>query len=267
MRAIIVEDEAFMMTAFERMSANIEDLQIVGRFDSAEDAVAFSGSVEFEIAFLDIELPRMNGVACAKILREKNPDLLVVFITAYDKYLRDSNQIEADYYLLKPYKEENLRKIMENMRLLAQRQRKRVYIQTFGRFLVMKDGTPISLVGKTKEILALIVANCGKEISNEEIYSTVWESREYSNVNMKVYYNALSRLKKNLDKHDLQDLIISTSRGQMANVDAFDCDYYAWRENNESRMDFDGEFMKEYSGGEYILGDIVERNRARNPES
>ncbi len=264
MRAIIVEDEPFMMTAFERMSANIEELHIVGRFDCAEDAVAFSEVNKYEIAFLDIELPGMNGVKCAEILREKKPDLLIVFITAYDKYLRESNRLEADYYLLKPYKEENLRKIMENMKLLAQRQKKRVYIQTFGRFLVMKDGVPIPLVGKTKEILALIVANCGKEISNEEIYGTVWESREYSNVNMKVYYNALSRLKNNLEKHELQDLIISTARGQMANVAAFDCDYYSWRENSSSSEDFNGEFLKEYSWGEYILGDIVQRDRERS---
>ncbi len=266
MRVIIVEDESLMLTAFERMSANIEDIEIVGQFTTAEEAVAFSEEERYEIAFLDIELPGMNGVECAELLREKNPNLLIVFITAYDKYLRESNQIEADYYLLKPYKEENLRKIMENMRLLSQRQRKRIYIQTFGRFMVMKDGVPIPLVGKTKEILALIVANYGKEISNEEIYSTVWESREYSNVNMKVYYNAISRLRKNLEKHGMQDLIISTSRGQIANVEVFDCDYYSWRENNESQTSFDGEFLKEYSWGEYILGDIIERNGGRNKE-
>lgn len=116
MRAIIVEDESFMMTAFDRMSANIEDLKIVGRFDCAEDAVEFSEIEQFEIAFLDIELPEMNGIECAKLLRKKNPGLLVVFITAYDNYIRESNQVEADYYLLKPYKEENLRNIMENMK-------------------------------------------------------------------------------------------------------------------------------------------------------
>lgn len=263
MRAIVVEDESFMMTAFDRMSANIEDFQIVGRFDCAEDAVAFSEMDQFEIAFLDIELPEMNGIECAKILREKNPELLIVFITAYDSYIRESNQVEADYYLLKPYKEENLRKIVENMKMLTQRQKKHVYIETFGRFLVKKDGAPIPLIGKAKEILALIVANCGKEISNEEIYSTIWESREYSNVNMKVYYNALGRLKKNLEKHGLQDLIISTSRGQIANVDAFDCDYYSWKENNQANSSFEGEFLKEYSWGEYILGEIVAENEEK----
>lgn len=264
MRAINVEDESFMMTAFDRMSANIEDLKIVGRFDCAEDAVEFSEIEQFEIAFLDIELPEMNGIECAKLLRKKNPGLLVVFITAYDNYIRESNQVEADYYLLKPYKEENLRNIMENMKILAQRQKKHVYIETFGRFLVKKDGIPIPLVGKTKEILALIVVQCGKEISNEEIYSTIWESREYSNINMKVYYNALGRLKKNLEKHELQDLIISTSRGQMANVDVFDCDYYSWKENNKSHPSFEGEFLKEYSWAEYMLGEIVTENEERD---
>ena len=44
----------------------------------------------------------------------------------------------------------------------------------------------------------------GREISNEEIYSTIWESREYSNVHMKVYYNALKRQKDSLEKYGIK---------------------------------------------------------------
>ena len=98
----------------------------------------------------------------------------------------------------------------------------------------------------------------GKEISNEEIYSTIWESREYSNVNMKVYYNAIKRLKDNLQKYGLQNIIFSTARGQMANIEIFDCDYYSWIDSkNDKQEQFEGEFLSEYSWGEYILANII----------
>ena len=38
----------------------------------------------------------------------------------------------------------------------------------------------------------------------------------------------------------------------------FDCDYYAWQDNNMGERDrFEGEFMSEYSWGEYILSRIL----------
>lgn len=258
MRAIIVEDEPLMIEAFLRMSKGVEDLNIVGTFESAEEAINFSEKNPFEIAFLDIELPGENGIECAKILREKMPELLVVFISAYDDYLREFNQIGGDDYIIKPYKREIIEKTMEKMRLLVQRQKKGVYVQMFGRFNVMKDGAPVPLRGKAKEILAYILVKRGKEVSNEEIYSAIWESREYSNVHMKVYYNALRRLKDSLQKYELQDIIFSTARGQMANTDIYDCDYYAWQDDNAGKNErFEGEFMTEYSWGEYILGNMV----------
>ena len=54
MRAVIVEDEPLMIDAFVRMGRDIEDLSIVGKFLTAEDAVKFSQTNSYEAAFLDI---------------------------------------------------------------------------------------------------------------------------------------------------------------------------------------------------------------------
>lgn len=261
MRAIVVEDEQLMIDAFMRLSKNIDDLSVEKTFMTAEDAIEYSETNSYEIAFLDIELPGMNGIECAKKLQEKIPGLLIIFVSAYDHYLRESNQIGGDGYLVKPYNEEILQKMMEKIRLLVKRQKKNIYVKMFGRFTILKDGEPIPLRGKAKEILALILVKRGKEISNEEIYSTIWESREYSNINMKVYYNAIKRLKDSLQKYDLQNMIYSTARGQMANIDIFDCDYYSWIDRKNDRQEqFEGEFLSEYSWGEYILANIINRS-------
>lgn len=259
MRAVIVEDEPVMIRSFIRLSKGIEDLQIIESFEMAEDAIEYLDSHPVEIVFLDIELPGINGIECAKILKQNHPGILIVFVSAYDCYLRESNMLGADDYLLKPYKTEIIEHTMEKMRLLVRRQRKNIYIQMFGMFTVMKDGAPIPLSGKAKEILALILVKRGKEISNEEIYSTIWESREYSNVKMKVYYNALKRLRDGLTKYGMSDIIYSTARGQMANTDIFDCDYYSWIDGNRGEKEsFDGEFLSEYSWGECILGNLIQ---------
>ena len=258
MRAIIVDDEPLMLKRFTRLASEIPDLHVVGQFESAGKALEYAAEHPFEAAFLDVAMPITNGVQLAKELRLLRPDIIIVFVSAYDDYLWDFNQVGGDYYILKPYNKETLEMTMERLRLLLQRQHKELFIQTFGRFLVLRNGKPLPLSGKAKEILALIVTRRGKEISNEELYRTIWEDRPYGNAEMTVYYNALRRLKQALKEEQLEDLLISTPRGQLVNTALFDCDYYAWQDKNlGSRDRFEGEFMSEYSWGEYILADIL----------
>lgn len=258
MRAIVVEDEALMIKKFVRLSSDITDLNIVATFENSVDAVLYAQKNPVEVAFIDIEMPVLNGIEVAKKLREHRKDILIVFVTAYEEYIQECNSINGDYYILKPYTKETLFNVMEKLRFLSARQYKDIYIQTFGRFLVRKAGRPVPLSGKAKEILALVVTRRGKEISNEEIYSTIWEGRPYSNSKMSVYYNALRRLKKSLKEAEIDNILVSTQRGQTVDVSQFDCDYYAWRDKNmEPRDSFEGEFMSEYSWGEYILATIM----------
>jgi len=257
-RAIVVDDEPLMLKRFVRLSADISDIYIVGQFETAQDAMDYALRNPIELAFLDVAMPGTNGIELAKKLRAIRPDVLIVFVSAYDEYIWDFNQIGGDYYVLKPYSKETLEMVMERIRLIAHRQRKRLYIQTFGRFVVMRDGNPLPFTGKAKEILALIVTRRGREISNEEIYSTIWEGRSYSNANMSVFYNALRRLRQTLREESLEGLLISTRRGQMVDTSMFDCDYYAWQDKNmDIRDKFEGEFLSEYSWGEYILANIL----------
>ncbi len=234
MRAILVDDEPIMLRSFMRNSEGIPDLNVIGQFQSSEEALVYAKENPFELALLDICLPGMSGIELAGELRKLYPEVLIVFISAYDDYIRDFNDVGGDYYILKPYKKSTIENMMEKMKLLQNRQKKEIYIQMFGRFNVLKNGIPVKLSGKTKEILALIASRCGREVSNEEIYSTVWENREYSNDNMKVYYNALSRLRRTLADVGASELLLSTTHGQMINTAICDCDYYEWKSNTSS---------------------------------
>ena len=247
-----------MVRKFMRMTEDVTDLNIIGSFTDSDDVLPFAQNHQIDVAFLDIEMPGMNGIELARRLRELRSDIMIVFVTAYESYVHESNVIGGDYYLLKPYSKDMILKMMDNLRLIAQRQSKDVYIQTFGRFLVKKNGRPIALTGKAKEILALVVTRRGKEISNEEIYRTLWEDRPCDNDSMSVYYNAIRRLRKSLKKEGLEGLLVSTTRGQTVNTALFDCDYYAWKDKHpDSRSSFEGEFLSEYSWSEYLISDFL----------
>lgn len=260
MKTIIVDDEPVMISSFLRLSGDIEDIEIVGQFTRAEDALSFAEEEHVELAFLDVRMPGMKGTELAERLRELRPDILLVFISAYDENIREFNRIGADYYIAKPYRRETLATAMEKIRLLSKRQRRRIYIQTFGRFNVLLDGSPVRLMGKAKEILALVVTKRGYEISNEEIYSTLWEGRTYSNADMAVYYNAIRRLRRELEKAGIGKVLVPTARGQMVDTQLFDCDYYDWLDGDDDL--FSGEFLSEYSWGEAILAGMMTGGRS-----
>ena len=176
MRAIVVDDEPLMARKFMRLADSIPDLDVVGKFFDGDSALSYVKENDIDAAFLDVEMPGMDGIELAQKLRELNKDIIIVPVTAYEGYVHDYNRIGADYFIVKPYTKQVLETMMERLRLIANRQGKDIYIQTFGRFLVKKNGKPVPLTGKAKEILALVVTRRGKEISNEEIYCTIWES-------------------------------------------------------------------------------------------
>lgn len=257
MRAMIVDDEPVMVRYFMREAEAIPDLNVQGTFTAARDAIAYAKKNPVEVAFLDVAMPDMSGLELAVRLRELRPDILIVFVSAFD-YIRDSNRIGGDYYLEKPYDRDMLELMMERLRLLARRQKKHIYIQTFGTFSVLKDGVPVPLTGKAKEILAYVVLFRGKEVSNQTIYTTIWEEKPYGQAEMTVYFHALKRLKKTLAENGIENLLISNARGQMLNTDIVDCDYYAWQDKKSDRHEqFNGTFLSEYSWSEPVLAEML----------
>ena len=99
MKTLIVDDEAIMVRKFKRMSEEISDIEIVGAFEDPIEALYFSYQNVVDLAFLDIEMPIINGINLAKKLRELRPDILIVFLTAYDDYIRECNELGGDIIL------------------------------------------------------------------------------------------------------------------------------------------------------------------------
>ena len=87
-------------------------------FSSAE---AFLNS-EFnaQIVFLDICMEGMNGVDLAKMLREKDEKLLIVFLSTSSDYAFDAFPVHPFDYLVKPYQKENLTRVLqETLRVMG----------------------------------------------------------------------------------------------------------------------------------------------------
>ncbi len=86
----------------------------VKQFNSAEELLkSLEEKESFEILFLDIEMKGMDGIALGKKLREKAYRILIVYVSGYDKYLRQLFEIEPFRFCSKPVDENELFDILD----------------------------------------------------------------------------------------------------------------------------------------------------------
>ena len=79
MRTIVVDDSKIMLRMFEQMSKDIPDINLEGSFERAEDAIRYAQNHPVDLAFLDVEMPGMNGIDFIKsFLPKKRVPFIVI---------------------------------------------------------------------------------------------------------------------------------------------------------------------------------------------
>jgi two-component system, LytTR family, response regulator len=109
--AVVVDDEERARRRLVRMLADWPALQITGEASSGAEAVALIARVQPDIAFLDVQMPDMDGFqVLAQLPRTPR---YVVFTTAYDRYAIDAFAVGAVDYLLKPFGDREVARAVE----------------------------------------------------------------------------------------------------------------------------------------------------------
>lgn len=67
---------------------------------------------EYDIIFLDIKLPEENGIEIGHKIREKDKKVKIIFLTAYDDYMKQAFEVHAFNYIIKPASEEKLHNVL-----------------------------------------------------------------------------------------------------------------------------------------------------------
>lgn len=120
LRVFVVEDEAYVRDEIKFMLGKYEALEVVGEADNSFDAICSIQALKPDVAFLDIKLGGVSGLTLARKIHELEPQVRIVFVTAYEAHAIEGFELNAVDYVLKPFSEERLAKTVE--RLLAAEQ-------------------------------------------------------------------------------------------------------------------------------------------------
>ena len=103
MEVAIVDDEKVIREQIKKLTVKYEPDCNVIAYEIGEELLA--EGKKFEVVFLDIQMEGMNGIDTARALREKQEDMVVIFITGVKEYVFEAFDVSAFHYLLKPVEE------------------------------------------------------------------------------------------------------------------------------------------------------------------
>jgi two-component system LytT family response regulator len=116
MRVYVLDDEKLAVQRLARLLEATGRVTIAGSSTDPEAALDFLRIHPVDVLFLDIQMPGMTGF---ELLERLEPQPLVIFTTAYDRYAIDAFAVNSIDYLLKPIEPERLDRALDKLSRLA----------------------------------------------------------------------------------------------------------------------------------------------------
>jgi two-component system, LytTR family, response regulator LytT len=114
-KILIADDERYNRDELKHLLSTFPSIQVIGEAESGEAAIMKAIQLQPDVIFLDVEMPKLNGMEAAKSLMELKKVPLIIFATAYPQFAAEAFRYEAIDYLLKPYDEEQLQQTIQRI--------------------------------------------------------------------------------------------------------------------------------------------------------
>jgi two-component system, LytTR family, response regulator LytT len=137
---VIADDERYNRDELKHLLQSFPVLQVIGEAETGEAAIMKSIQLQPDVIFLDVEMPKMNGMQAAKSLMELKKVPIIIFATAYPEFAAEAFRYEAVDYLLKPYDEEQLLQTIHRIEKLLHATGDLEGMKPTGKLAVEEDG-------------------------------------------------------------------------------------------------------------------------------
>ena len=116
MKILIVDDEELARARLLRMLNTLE-LGFVREATNANEAIEAIKQEKYDVVFLDINMPQTSGLELGYELKYLDPQIAIIFQTAYEEHALKAFDIGAVGYLVKPYSLEQVKNSIERVKL------------------------------------------------------------------------------------------------------------------------------------------------------
>ena len=255
MIAITVDDERPMLNALTDSVKASSDIKEVYDFSTCTAVIEWFSQNSADIAFLDINMRGMGGLALAERITEIQPDCKIVFCTGFEEYALEAIRLRCSGYLVKPITPEDVQKEidyikskMSNTSLLD--------VKCFGNFEVLKNGEALTFRRtKAKELFAVLVDRNGAGMTGKQICAVMWPENTDDVKNMDYLRHLVGDLKKALAQVGAEKVFCQEGYNYRIDTTRINCDYHKFLETGKPQ--FYGEYMTQYSWAEGTLSILL----------
>lgn len=113
MRVAVIDDERPARSELKHQLLELLPDAEIEEGDCGAAALELAGSRKFDIIFLDINLGDINGTVLVNALKNMQPGVKIVFVTAYSEYAVQAFELEVEDYVMKPYDKKRLEKVLK----------------------------------------------------------------------------------------------------------------------------------------------------------
>ena len=211
-RVLLVEDDKNLSFI---LKSSLE--QMIGGYEievatNGKEGLEKLASGRFDVIVSDVEMPVMDGVTMVRQVRERYPDVAIVFITGLTtaRDVINGYQSGADFYIKKPFLPEELdahiQAVLKVKRSASMPEADGKDRYTIGKYsffpsqnlLCDEDGYQRSLTPKEAKVLEMLCRRKGHLVSREEILIAIWQTDDfYSSRSLDVF---ITKLRKYLAK-------------------------------------------------------------------
>ncbi len=248
MIAIAVDDEILMLGALVKAIDASPDIAEVSKFSSCEGALEFVKENAVDVAFLDINMRGMGGLALAEKIIEMRPKCRIVFCTGYEEYAIPAFKLHASGYLMKPISAEDVQCEIDNIKGMIKRE-KLLTVRCFGNFEVYAKNEKLMFKRlKTKELFAFLVDRNGAGMTAKQICAVLFPDDTDDNKNSVYLRQLVLDLKNTLKTVGAENVLRHETPCYRIDTSLIQCDYITYLETG--KPEFRGEYMTQYSWAE-----------------
>lgn len=127
-RVLIVDDEPLARQGVVLRLQKHDDFEVIGESANGAEALDFIREHRPDLVFLDIQMPRLNGIDVMRSL-DAGAQPFVIFLTAYDQYVMRAFEVHAIDYLLKPVDDARFTASLNHARRILGSQQTEAYMR------------------------------------------------------------------------------------------------------------------------------------------
>jgi len=244
-KIIVVDDEIASLSIFLSHVISHDEIEYKFFQDHPDKAIEYAKENPVDAAFLDIQMPEMDGITLAHEILKVSPKTSLIFITGY---AHDVEALRREFgssllgFAYKPYDSAVLNRYIEQLHFHSLRPVLR--FKTFGSFDLFVNGKALYFSSsKSKELLALLVVYEGSSLTMDDAIGHLWPEKNID-LAKRLYRDAVWRLRSALKDAGLSFLVDFKRAVLSLQTEEIECDYWDYINKNEGK--YEGNFLTGY---------------------